>query len=46
MDTTEAIQHVATNMLLCALEVGTLTGRRRAPVLIAVLDPQTILQFR
>lgn len=31
MDTTEAIQHVATNMLLCALEVGTLTGRRRAP---------------
>lgn len=32
MDTTEAIQHVAANMLLCSFEVGTITGRRRATV--------------
>lgn len=44
ISTAEAIQHVATNMLLCSLEVGTLTGRRRAAVLmILFLDPPTIL---
>jgi hypothetical protein len=42
--TAEAIQHVATNMLLCSLEVGTVSGCRRAAMLIVILlDPPDIL---